>query len=62
MQLRTCCCKSKDYKFDSATSSVGYSGSDILRELRELHDLKQMGVLTEEEFADKKKVLLTDLK
>ena len=35
--------------------------SDVLQQLRELNELKQMGVLTEEEFTEKKKVLLDDL-
>ena len=39
-----------------------YSRSDVLLHLRELNELKQMGVLTEEEFTEKKKVLLDDLK
>ena len=38
-----------------------YSRSDVLQQLRELNELKQMGVLTEEEFTEKKKVLLDDL-
>ncbi|KAJ7394512.1 hypothetical protein OS493_000326 [Desmophyllum pertusum] len=43
------------------TSVPGNSRSEILRQLRELNELKQMDVLTDEEFADKKKVLLNDL-
>jgi len=39
-----------------------YSRSDVLLHLRELNELNQMGVLTEEEFTEKKKVLLDDLK
>lgn len=41
--------------------SASYSRSDILRQLRELNDLRVMGVLSEEEFADKKKVIFDDL-
>lgn len=40
----------------------GYTRLDLFRQLRELNDLKQMGELTDEEFADKKKVILDDLK
>ena len=50
------------YPYSTSSANAAYSRSDILRELRELNDLKQMGVLTEDEFAEKKQVLLNDLK
>ena len=37
-----------------------HSRSDITQQLRELNDLKVMGVLSEDEFADKKEFLLND--
>ncbi len=40
----------------------GYSRAEILRQLKELNDLKVIGVLTDEEFEEKKRVLLNDLK
>lgn len=50
------------FLFPLGGSVQGYTRSDLFRQVRELNDLKQMGELTDEEFADKKKFILDDLK